>query len=51
MREIFGQVKNNKMNLSSCGIIAKNCWESIPDHFTEIEIDYYQVMPNYFHGI
>ena len=31
--------------------IAQRCWDEIPDHFPDVELDTWVVMPNHIHGI
>jgi len=47
----FGEIKNNEMTLSNYGRIVNECWQSISDHFPNIELGAYVVMPNHVHGI
>lgn len=42
MIQCFGVVANEKMVLNEYGNIVEQCW---------LELDYYVVMPNHFHGI
>jgi len=39
------------MKLSKTGIIANQCWLDIPNHFKNIRLDEFIVMPNHIHGI
>ena len=39
------------MKLSDEGAIARQCWLDIPNHFENVELDEYVVMPNHVHGI
>lgn len=39
------------MQLSQEGEIAKQCWMEIPEHFDNVELYEFIVMPNHFHGI
>jgi REP element-mobilizing transposase RayT len=48
---LFGDVVNYEMKLSTMGEIAQSCWERIPDHFPQVEIDAFIVMPNHVHSI
>ncbi|MCC5627067.1 transposase [Nostoc sphaeroides CHAB 2801] len=48
---LFGNVVNGEMQLNSLGNIALNCWQTIPAHFSHIELDTFVVMPNHIHGI
>jgi REP element-mobilizing transposase RayT len=47
----LGEVIQEIMNLSNIGAIAKKCWEEIPEHFHNVELDEYVVMSNHIHGI
>jgi REP element-mobilizing transposase RayT len=48
---LFGEIVGEKVFLSPIGTIAKKCWEEIPKHFVNIELDVFVVMPNHLHGI
>ncbi len=50
-RLLFGTVNHESVLLNRIGQIAEQCWLKIPDHSTNVTIDYYIVMPNHFHGI
>ncbi len=39
------------MVLNEYGEITKNCWMEIPQHFPNVELDVFVVMPNHIHGI
>jgi len=39
------------MQLSEIGQIASRIWYEIPDHFPNISLDAFVVMPNHIHGI
>jgi putative transposase len=47
----FGNIENQRVNLSSLGKIAKKFWLEIPEHFNSVEIDHFVIMPNHIHGI
>ena len=47
----FGNVHNNNMILSTIGKIVDQCWVQIPQHFTDVKLDEYVIMPNHVHGI
>lgn len=49
--EYFGQIRNKTMVLNKIGVTASKFWQEIPDHFTDIEIDNWVIMPNHIHGI
>ncbi|MGM0565380.1 MAG: hypothetical protein ACQESX_01370 [Bacteroidota bacterium] len=47
----FGNIMNDKMNLSEIGEIADKYWLEIPEHFPFVKLDVHVVMPNHVHGI
>lgn len=48
---LFGRVVNSKMKLNDAGKIANQCWLNIPNHFPDVVLHEYVVMPNHIHGI
>jgi putative transposase len=42
---------NGEVQLNKFGSIVNDCWNDIPNHFTNVEIDAFVVMPNHIHGI
>jgi REP element-mobilizing transposase RayT len=44
-------VENGKMILSELGMIAEKFWREIPDHFPNIKLDEFIIMPDHIHGI
>ncbi|HUL23426.1 MAG TPA: hypothetical protein VLZ10_18365 [Thermodesulfobacteriota bacterium] len=49
--EWFGTVKSGITHLNKFGKFAKNFWSEIPEHFEDVEIDEFSIMPNHAHGI
>jgi putative transposase len=47
----FGKIEDNKMKLSSIGILADVFWHEIKNHVENIELGAFVVMPNHIHGI
>jgi len=45
------QIQNQKMIPSPAGQIAVTRWHTIPDHYPDVELDAFVVMPNHIHGI
>jgi len=39
------------MTLNEYGWVAYNEWAKIPDRFSDVELDVFQIMPNHMHGI
>ncbi|HLE53549.1 MAG TPA: transposase [Anaerolineales bacterium] len=48
---LFGVILDGEMRINRCGEIVKECWLAIPDHFPQVELDAFVVMPNHIHGI
>ncbi len=51
METHFGVIEDGIMTLSNIGGIVDRCWQAIPEHFREIDLDEYKIMPNHIHGI
>lgn len=47
----FGEITDGKMHLSPVGAIADVLWHELTNHFDNIELDAFVVMPNHIHGI
>jgi len=50
-RHLFGKIIDGKMILNDAGKIAKKCWLDIPDHFKNVILHDFIIMPNHVHGI
>jgi len=48
---IFGRIENGEMMLNSFGHKAADCWNDIPNHFLNVVLHEYIIMPNHLHGI
>lgn len=48
---IFGRVREGRMCLNEFGMIVRECWNELPDHFANVVLDEFQIMPNHVHGI
>jgi putative transposase len=49
---LFGEVSaEGEMLLNGWGEFVVACWESIPAHFPNVELDVFVVTPNHVHGI
>lgn len=47
----FGEIVNAQMHLNTFGKIAEQCWREIPEHFKNVELGEFIIMPNHVHGI
>ena len=48
---LFGDIATGEMNMNEAGKYAQQCWLEIPQHFPQIELHEYVIMPNHIHGI
>jgi putative transposase len=48
---LFGSITNAEMRLNESGKIVKEFWFEIPQHFPNVLVDEFVVMPNHIHGI
>ena len=49
--ELFGKVVDGEMRRNDYGNIVQLCWDELPLHYPNIQLDEFQVMPNHVHGI
>jgi putative transposase len=50
-KSILGHIRNGDVDLSTIGEITHQCWKEIPNHFPNVELDAFIIMPNHLHGI
>ena len=50
-RQLFGKVHGDAIALNRLGHVVENCWLALPDHFPNVTLGPYIVMPNHLHGI
>lgn len=50
-KPLFGEIIDEKIRLSETGIIVSECWSDLPNHYRNIILDEFIVMPNHIHGI
>lgn len=48
---LFGKILNDEMQITNLGMIIEEHWRGIPDHFPNVELGTFVVMPNHIHGI
>ena len=48
---VLGEVTGDRVALSALGLLSHALWEQIPDHFPNVTLDEWIVMPNHVHGI
>ena len=47
----FGKIEHGEMILNDTGIIAHDEWTKLPQRFTNLQLDIFQIMPNHIHAI
>jgi len=48
---LFGMVLDREMQRNAAGEAVVRCWDEIPRHFPNVELDAFVVMPNHVHGV
>jgi putative transposase len=48
---VFGEIQDRQICINHNGRIIDKCWLDLVNHFNNIELDSYVIMPNHFHGI
>jgi REP element-mobilizing transposase RayT len=47
----LGDIANEEMILNWRGGLARQYWERIPEHYPNVKLDKYCIMPDHIHGI
>ena len=48
---LFGEVVGAEMRLNGLGVTTEACWRAITNHFPNVQLDEFVIMPNHFHAI
>jgi putative transposase len=48
---LFGEVTGHELVLNTYGEIVQQCWKNLTDHYQNIILDSFIVMPDHVHGI
>ena len=48
---LLGIIENGIINLNQNGRIVEQCWFDLPNHYSNLLLDAFVVMPNHIHGI
>ena len=48
---LFGRVVNDKMAANRLGAVVEDCWRRLPDHYENVVLDAFVLMPNHVHGV
>ena len=49
-KEWLGNIINDQMIINTYGIICQQCWANLPNHYNNLILDTYIIMPNHIHG-
>ena len=47
----FGEIVNGEMLPNGLAAIVRSCWNDLPNHFPNVQLDEFVIMPNHVHGI
>jgi hypothetical protein len=50
-QKFFGEIVDGRMELNEAGDFAQACWTSIPEHYPDVRLDKWVIMPDHIHGI
>ena len=50
-KHLFGDIVDGKMILNEYGKILYTCWCDLPDHYDNLKLDEFVIMPDHIHGI
>lgn len=48
---LLGDIVDGTMKLNEYGKIVNDCWFDLPNHYSNIKLDVFCIMPNHIHGI
>ena len=48
---LLGDIIGGSMKLNKYGMIVNDCWFDLPNHYPNIKLDAFCIMPNHIHGI
>jgi REP element-mobilizing transposase RayT len=48
---LLGRMEGPHVALTPAGEMARRAWEAMPEHYPEVGVDTFVVMPNHLHGI
>ena len=50
-KALLGHIENGEIKLNELGEIVHETWLDLPNHYAEIGLDEFIIMPNHIHGI
>jgi len=48
---LFGHIENGELIFNRFGQLIFNQWNNIPEHFRNVRLDEFIIMPNHIHGV
>jgi putative transposase len=48
---LFGEIVDGEMHVNEYGEVVQKWWDEIPNHFPNVELGVFIIMPNHIHGI
>ena len=48
---MFGKILDGEMRINEWGTIVEHCWLEIPEHYPNVSLDEFVIMPNHVHGV
>ena len=48
---LFGRIVNGAMAANRFGEVVEDCWAKLPDHYDNVALDAFILMPNHIHGV
>jgi len=48
---LLGDIVDGEMRVNALGQIAVECWDALPTHFPNVELDVFVAMSNHVHGV
>ena len=48
---LFGEIAGGEVQLSRAGRIVQQAWMDLPNHYADVVLDEFVIMPNHVHGI
>lgn len=48
---LFGEILGEEMRINNFGRVVQTVWNELPDHYPDVALDAFVIMPNHVHGI